>query len=85
MIVLFLGGPLHNEHRHVQRPLPEQLPAVRCTTQFFDPADDTPVGPQPVIEHYRLRYATPAGEYAPGRRPEHPVYVHPDYNGPARW
>lgn len=86
MIVRFLGGPCHNQYRDIRRPLPERVPVAVTEARFFDPKDDNPIadGPQ-AIEHYQLRHASPGGVYAPGRRPEHPVYVHPDYDGPVSW
>jgi len=71
MKVLFLGGPWHDERHEVT---PRRLASAARTlpTQFTVPL---PTGAEPVT--YTRRYARCQGERLP-------VYVAPDYSGPAR-
>ncbi|MDG4764050.1 hypothetical protein O7632_08015 [Solwaraspora sp. WMMD406] len=71
MKVLFLGGPWHEQRREVT---PRRLAAAADTlpTQYTVPLQ---TGAEPVT--YTRRYARSQGERLP-------VYVAPDYSGPAR-
>lgn len=77
MKVLFLGGPWHEQRREVT---PRRLARAADTlpTHFNVVLDeDALVAPAPIHVTYIRRYARGGGE----RRP---VYVAPDYHGPAR-
>jgi hypothetical protein len=79
MMVLFLGGPWHNQRREVsptRSAAAALLPAHFTVLATVAPAQ--PRVPRP-REHvtYTRRYARGGGERLP-------VYVSPDYRGPAR-
>lgn len=79
MRVLFLGGPWHNERHEVAPTRPSRM--LSLPEQYAVPVgSDGSAGDAPrprALIIYTRRYARGGGE----RRP---VYVSPDYNGPAR-
>lgn len=82
MMVLFLGGPWHNE-RHEVSPTRSSwgavLPAHFTVLATDDSGGDVarPLTPTRRRVTYLRRYARAGGERLP-------VYVSPDYDGPAR-
>jgi hypothetical protein len=87
MRVLFLGGPWHNErhdvtpirsHRMTTLPAEYTVPVAGAVLGSAD-TDGTsgrPSGPRELVTYTR--------RYARGRGERIPVYVSPDYQGPAR-
>jgi hypothetical protein len=78
MQVLFLGGPWHGE-RHDVPPCRKAQGAASLPVLYSVARVPAAVGPGPASERvvYTRRFAQGGGE----RRP---VYVAPDYSGPAR-
>jgi hypothetical protein len=86
MMVLFLGGPWHNE-RH-------EVPPTRSTSASLLPAHFTVLATREGVDGYiainlgrvpRPReHVTYTRRYARGGGARLPVYVSPDYRGPAR-
>jgi hypothetical protein len=83
MRVLFLGGPWHNERHEV---MPSRAASIgSLPVQFSVPVvlEESEVGGRPRVPHqrgkvvYTRRFARAGGERLP-------VYVSPDYDGPAR-
>jgi hypothetical protein len=84
MKVLFLGGPWHNQRHDVTpgRPTAALLPARFTVPMTVDhtagEAEGSPRPPsKPRLVTYTRRYVRGNGERLP-------VYVAPDYDGPAR-
>ncbi|GIF51726.1 hypothetical protein DFJ67_6034 [Asanoa ferruginea] len=71
MMVLFLGGPWHDQRHDVT---PTRLSAGRLPLHFAVPTFD---GVRPRHVNYTRRYVRSAGD-------RFPVYVSADYQGPAR-
>ncbi len=71
-MVLFLGGPWHDQRHDVT---PTRLSAGRLPLHFAVPTFD---GVRPRHVNYTRRYVRSGGD------DRLPVYVAPDYQGPAR-
>jgi len=88
--VLFLGGPWHDRREDVALPLPEVLCVPIPVGQVVGwSADAEPPAPEyeycPGYVRYQLMSVTQRWrDTPPGHAPRWPVYVAPDYTGPAR-
>lgn len=71
MIVLFLGGPWHDQRHEVT---PTRLVAGRLPLHFV----------VPTFEGVRPRHVTYTRRFVRSADARFPVYVSPDYRGPAR-
>jgi hypothetical protein len=87
MMVLFLGGPWHNQ-RHEVSPTRScsaaLLPAHFTVLAAYDAQADRLVTPGAGRVPRPREHVTYTRRYARGGGERRPVYVSPDYRGPAR-